>query len=144
MIGGPSIVSTRKAVVGETKIGTSWKESKSFSGFGRKSTASVGYVSNNAIWTPHSLMNSMLIYIVSRQDPIKHDLSRLWLWLFSRARVWKVILKNFTQQEHSGTLTALVFTEFPVTVAQFYKLLDASMISANVKKFNLDLMRKKL
>ena len=80
----------------------------------------------------------MLIYIVSNRDPTKHDLSRIWSWPFSRFHVQNVRLKVFTQQEHSGKLTALVLMDFLVTVLQFLKLWDASISSANVKKVNVD------
>ena len=81
---------------------------------------------------------SMLIYIVSNRDPSKPNLSRIWLWVFSRVCAQNVKLKNFKQQKHEGKLTALVLMDFQVTVAQFFKLFDASMNPANVTHFNLD------
>ena len=88
------------------------------------------------------LGNSMLIYIVSNRDPTKKDLSRKRLWFFSRALVQNVKVKSFPQQEHSGKLSALVLMGFAVSAAQFLKLLEASIITANVRMFNLDWLWK--
>ena len=63
----------------------------------------------------------MLIYVVSNQDPIKHDISIKWFRLFFHGSRPERKLKIFTQREHSGKLTALVLIDFAVTVAQFLK-----------------------
>ena len=82
--------------------------------------------------------NSLLIHIVLNRDPTKCDLSRTWLWLFSRAGAQYITMKVFTQQEHNRKLTASMLMDFALTVAQILGLLDASIISPDSTNFNRD------
>ena len=77
------------------------------------STLSVCYVSTNAHWTLHLLGNQCFfslsvsefshLYFVLNRKPTKHDLSRIWLWLFFQSSPPQCKIESFrttgTQRE---------------------------------------------
>ena len=94
MPGGPSIVFTRKAVVGGTKIRSSLNNCKSMVGI--DASQLYPYALCQPMHTGLSLVeNSMLIYIVSNRDPTARSFENM-VMAFSRARVQNIKLKVFT------------------------------------------------
>ena len=143
MVGGPSIVFTRKAVVGQTRIRSPSNTWKSIVGI----DASQLY--------PYAMCQPMPTGLYTRWE-FNADLQRFkprsnknrsfenMVWLSSRTRDRNVILRAFTQPEPSERLTALALIGFAVTVTQFLKLWVASITFPNVRKGNLVLQMKTL
>ena len=143
MVGGPSIVLTRKAVVGQTRIRSSSNTCKSIVGIDASQLYPYASVSRCRLDFIH-VGNLMSTCSVSNLDLIKPDRLKTWLWLSSRTRDRNVILRAFTQPEPSERLTPLALMGFAVTVIQFLKLWVGFITIAMVRKGNLVLQMKTL
>ena len=112
MVGEPSIVFNRKAVVDKTRIRSSTNDCKVLMLVNSIHTL---FVSWCLLDCTHA-GNSMMSYSDSNQDPTRQDRSNIWIWPNSKIRVRVANYRVFAEQELRSNLLLPAWKHFVVPV----------------------------